>query len=308
MPLSFADLKRNSRNPNSLEQLAGQLAKVKAPTQKYDNDDDRFWYPETDKAGNGLALIRFLPACAAESTEDGPGIPLVRLWDHSFKGPGGWYIEKSLTTLGQPDPVSEHNSTLWNTGNKDDQKLASSRKRRLYFISNILVIKDPLKPENNNKVKLFRYGVKIYDKLNALMNPSDQAMEMGQARENPFDLWTGRNFKMEIVTKDNGFRNYDNSVFLEAKPLSDSEDEMERIYNELYPLQPFLAPDQFKSYDELKAKFYKAIGKSPVAVPDVAAPVQGNTFDDVTEDVIDDDDADLESKANFFKELQKHSK
>lgn len=250
--MSFADLKRSSSS--SFDKLNQALSKLNTSNER--SGDDRLWKPATDKAGNGYAVIRFLPA------PDGEDIPFVRIWDHGFQGPGGWYIEKSLTTHGKDDPVTEYNSTLWNTGLDSDKEIARKQKRRLSYYSNIYVVKDPANPENEGKVFLYKYGKKIFDKLNDLMNPSFE----DEKPVNPFDLWTGANFKLKI-RKVEGYPNYDKSEFDTPGPLSDNDEELEMIYKKEYSLQELLDPKHFKSYDELKAKLDRALGRTGQTAP-----------------------------------------
>ncbi len=238
--MSFKDLKSNSRS--SFEKLTGELNKLTSKSESY--KDDRIWKPETDKAGNGYAVIRFLPAPQNEE------LPWVRVFNHGFKGPGGWYIENSLTTLGQKDPVSEMNSQLWNSGVDSDKEIARQRKRRLSYFANIYVVSDPKNPENEGKVFLYKFGKKIFDKIMDKMQPEfedDEAV-------NPFDLWTGANFRLKI-RKVAGFVNYDKSEFESASALLDGDDEkLETLWKSQHSLQEFLSPSNFKSYDELKEK------------------------------------------------------
>ena len=244
--VDFASMKK-SRSAQ-LEKINNELTKLSNP-EGGGGADDRFWKPEVDKAGNGYAVIRFLPAPGDED------VPFVRIWDHGFQGPGGWYIEKSLTTLGQKDPVSEYNSELWNSGIEANKDLVRKQKRRLAFISNIYVVKDPAHPENEGKVFLYQYGKKIFDKLNAAMHPEFQDEEP----INPFDLWTGANFKLKIRQVE-GYRNYDSSAFDTAGPLSDSDDKLESIWKSESSLQEFIDPKNFKSYEELKTKLHRVLG------------------------------------------------
>lgn len=246
---SFASLRKNSKS--QFDKLINEVQKLNTPTQG-SQEDNRFWKPEVDKAGNGYAIIRFLPTPGDDGDE---GTPYVRIWDHGFQGPGGWYIEKSLTTLGQKDPVSEYNSQLWNSGIEANKELVRKYKRRLSFISNIYVVKDPAHPENEGKVMLFKYGKKIWDKIELAMNPEFE----DEQKINPFDLWEGANFKLKI-RKVEGYRNYDKSEFEEAGPLMDDDSELEGIWKKEYSLQSFLDPKEFKSYDELKARLNKALG------------------------------------------------
>jgi hypothetical protein len=242
--VDFSQLKKASSQ--SLDKLTAELNKLSNP-QEQKKGDDRFWQPAVDKAGNGYAVIRFLPAPAGED------IPFVRLFDHGFKGPSGkWYIENSLTSIGQKDPVSEYNSYLWNLSSDDNspsRKQARAQKRRLHYISNIYVVKDPANPENEGKVFLFKYGKKIFDKLNDLMNPQFP----DEAPINPFDFWQGANFNLKIRNLE-GYRNYDKSEFSKSSPLLDDDEELEKLWKKEYPLQAFFAPENFKSYDDLKTK------------------------------------------------------
>lgn len=261
--VDFAKLKANS-GKKSLEALASEVNKLQSPAEK-GAADDRFWSPTVDKAGNGYAVIRFLPAPAEED------VPFIRMFDHGFQGPTGlWYIENSLTTLGKPDPVSEYNSKLWNSVSDDDapeRKQVRKQKRRLHFISNIYVVHDSGKPENEGKVFLYKYGKKIFDKLNEAMNPQFADEEAF----NPFDLWAGANFKLKIRNVE-GYRNYDRSEFDRPGPLSADDSELENIWKSEHSLQAFLAPSNFKSYDELQERLLKVLDTSaPAAKRAVAA-------------------------------------
>jgi hypothetical protein len=242
--VDFSQLKKASSQ--SLDKLTAELNKLSNP-QEQKKGDDRFWQASVDKAGNGYAVIRFLPAPAGED------IPFVRLFDHGFKGPSGkWYIENSLTSINQKDPVSEYNSYLWNLSNDDNsdsRKQARAQKRRLHYISNIYVVKDPSNPENEGKVFLYKYGKKIFDKLNDLMNPQFP----DEAPVNPFDFWQGANFNLKIRNVE-GYRNYDKSEFSNSSPLLNDDEELEKLWKKEYPLQAFLAPENFKSFDDLKTK------------------------------------------------------
>lgn len=246
--VDFAKLKANS-GKKSLEDLNAKITKV-AGNQESKSGDDRFWYPSVDKAGNGYAVIRFLPA---PQNED---VPFVRVFDHGFQGPGGWYIEKSLTTLNKPDPLSEYNSKLWNSGIEANKEIARKQKRRLHFISNIYIVHDSNNPENEGKVFLFKYGKKIFDKLNEAMNPQFADEEA----INPFDLWAGANFKLKIRNVE-GYRNYDKSEFDKQKPLLSDDDELETIWKSEHSLQEFLDPKNFKSYEELKERLNKVLSE-----------------------------------------------
>ena len=252
--MSFANMKKN-RN-KSLESLIKETEKINSPSFG-NGDDDRFWRTALDKSGNGYAVIRFLPAPTGED------VPWVRTFNHGFQGPGGWYIENSLTTLGQKDPVSEYNTSLWNSGIEANKDIARKQKRRLTYISNIYIVKDPSNPENEGTVRLFKYGKKIFDKVNDMMNPSFE----DETPVNPFDFWEGANFKMKIRKVD-GFSNYDKSEFDNPAPLLEDDDKMEEIWKTQHSLQEFLAPEHFKSYNDLKVKLDKILGTA--TVPTVA--------------------------------------
>jgi len=247
--MSFETLKQN--RAASISKLVEAAEKISTPTKTY--GDDRLWSPAVDKAGNGYAVIRFLPA------KEGEDLPWVRFWDHGFKGPTGrWYIENSLTSIGQPDPVSEINSLLWNSGNEKDKEIARERKRRLHYVSNILVVSDPANPENEGKIFLYKFGKKIFDKIMDIMQPQFQ----DETPVNPFDFWAGANFKLKIRNFE-GYRNYDNSEFESISELfGGDEAKLEKIYGSLYSLKDFIDPANYKSYADLKRKLVEVLGEA----------------------------------------------
>ena len=255
--MSFANLKRDRGQINKLV-AAAEAVGGGASSNKY--TDDRMWKPTVDKQNNGYAIIRFLPAT------EGAELPWIRFWDHGFKGPTGkWYIEKSLTSIGQEDPVGELNSRLWNSGIEADKETARAQKRRLHHVSNILVVSDPGNPANEGKVFLYNYGKKIFDKLMDAMQPEFADEEP----INPFDFWNGANFKLKIRDVE-GYRNYDKSEFASQEALSEDDDKLESIYNSMHDLNVY-AKDGYKSYAELKTKLMSVLGESAVAgAPSVA--------------------------------------
>ena len=244
--MSFSDLKKQSKLGNLTAKLVKEVEKMNSSNS---SSDERVWRLECDKAGNGFAVIRFLPA------PNGEDLPFVKLYSHAFQGPGGWYIESSLTTLGQKDPVSELNSELWNNGTDAGKELARKQKRKLTYVSNIYVVKDPANPANEGKVFLFKYGKKIFDKLTAAMQPEFEDEEA----IDPFDFWQGANFKLKAKNVA-GYRNYDSSEFAAPSPLLDDDDAMEAVWKKQYSLAELVAADQFKSYDELKKRLDYVLG------------------------------------------------
>ena len=276
MTTSFSALKK--QRTNSFDKLNQQLQKMTTPSG---NDDEGYWKLEVDKAGNGYAVIRFLPAPPGED------MPFVRMWDHGFQGPGGWYIENSLTTLGQEDPVSEYNSKLWNEdGSNAAKDQVRKQKRRLNFYANIYVVRDPANPSNEGKVFMYRFGKKIFDMLNDAMNPQYE----DETPINPFDFWEGADFKLKARNVE-GYRNYDKSEFAEPAPLSDpdgnalSDEQLEEVWNQQKSLAEIVDPKNFKSYDELKAKLYKVLAL------DGGARAPHNSAED--------DEPEMEFKPNF---------
>ena len=242
--MSFASLKKSSFQ--DLLAKADNLNKTEAK-----GPDERLWKPEVDKAGNGYAVIRFLPA------PNGEDLPWAQVWTHAFQGPGGWYIENSLTTLGKKDPVSDLNRELWNSGGEGSPQRSQARnqKRKLNYYSNIYVVKDSANPSNEGKVFLYRYGKKIFDKVMESMQPAFE----DETPVNPFDLWKGADFKLKI-TKVAGFWNYDKSEFDAPSVLGDLDDkELEGIWKQEHSLAAFTADDQFKSYDELKERLERTL-------------------------------------------------
>ena len=247
--MSFADLKKKSSLGSLTQKLVKEVEKMNTTGG---GADERLWKPEVDKTGNGYAVLRFLPA------PEGEEIPWVKLYSHAFQGPGGWYIENSLTTVGKKDPVSEHNRELWNSGNESDKDVVRRQKRKLSYYSNIYVVKDPVNPSNEGKVFLFKYGKKIFDKVMEAMQPEFE----DETPINPFDFWQGANFKLKIVKKD-GFWNYDKSEFDAVSPLLEDEDALEALWNKEYSLSALVAADQFKSYDDLEQRLKYVLGQKP---------------------------------------------
>ena len=244
--MSFANLKKQSKLGSLTAKLVKEVEKLNTNGA---SGDDRLWKLEVDKSGNGYAVIRFLPA------PDGEDLPFVKLYSHAFQGPGGWYIENSLTTLGSKDPVSEYNSQLWNNGTDAGKDAARKQKRKLTYISNIYVVKDPANPENEGKVFLYKYGKKIFDKLTAAMQPEFEDEEA----IDPFDFWQGANFKLKAKNVA-GYRNYDSSEFTAVTPLLDDDDALEAVWKKENSLKEFIDADQFKSYDDLKKRLEYVLG------------------------------------------------
>jgi len=255
--MSFTSLSELRKSRGGFDSLMKEVDKISNPTNEI-KTDDRFWVPAVDKAGNGFSIIRFLPPSKGEE------LPWVRIWTHGFQGPGGkWYIENSLTTIGQADPVSEYNTILWNSGLEADKELARKQKRKLNYVCNILVIQDSATPENEGKVMLFRFGKKIFDKIKDISQPNPAFQD--EKPVNPFDFWEGANFRLKIRQFE-GYRNYDKSEFDKPSQVADSDSKIENIWNRQYPLTELLDPKYFKSYDFLKQKFESVIGVSHASV------------------------------------------
>ena len=297
--MSFADMKK--KRGEKLQSLLKETAKINTPSQGQ-GDDDRFWRPELDKSGNGMAVVRFLPA------PDSEDLPWARMWNHGFQGPGGWYIENSLTTLGQKDPVSEYNSQLWNSGIEANKEIARKQKRRLTYIANVYVVKDPANPQNEGSIRLYKFGKKIWDKINDKMNPEFE----DETPVNPFDLWEGANFKIKIRKLD-GFSNYDKSEFENPAVLDEDEAKMEEIWKSEHSLSEFTDPKNFKSYSDLKEKLDRVLGKqtdtpTPTDVPfdggKPMTPAQAAVKPPVTEThVATAATAETEDDMSYFKQL-----
>lgn len=294
-----------SYNFNALKRSRGSVEKLTQEIQKLSQNnkqDDRFWEPTVDKAGNGHAILRFLPA-PPQDGED--GLPWIRMWSHSFQGPGGWFINNCPTTIEEKCPVCEGNNVLWNSGIEANQAIVRIRKRKLHYIANVLIVSDPAKPENDGKVKLFKFGKKIFDKVYEKMHPEFP----DEVAFSPFDLWDGANFKLKIRRVDD-YRNYDKSEFATQSPISDSDEKLESIWKQEHSLKEFLDKKNFKPYDQLETRRAKVIGTvpqtlsaevsqekmvsdyeddAPTSKPTVQAPSQ----------MPDEDDGDL----SFFKNL-----
>tara|TARA_B100001057_G_scaffold316378_2_gene316529 strand:- start:792 stop:1661 length:870 start_codon:yes stop_codon:yes gene_type:complete len=261
--MSFASLKKQSSLGSLTAKLIKEVEKSNSPNQ----GDDRLWKPEVDKAGNGYAVVRFLPA------PDGEDLPWVKMYSHAFQGPGGWYIENSLTTLNGKDPVSEYNTQLWNSGVDSDKEIARKQKRKLSYYANIYVVKDPSNPSNEGGVFLYKFGKKIFDKIMGAMQPEFE----DETPLNPFDFWQGADFKIKIK-KVAGYWNYDSSEFAAVSPLLKDDDALEALWKKEHSLAELVSTDQFKSYDDLKKRLDSVLKLTP-------APVQRRQ----EEELIDED-------------------
>jgi len=290
--MDFETLKSSSSNFDKLTKALESNLNPEDQSNKNKYQDDRFWKPELDKTGNGYAVIRFLPAVSGEE------LPWQRVWSHAFQGPGGWYIENSLTTLNQKDPVSEENTRLWNTGVDSDKEIARKRKRKLSYYSNILVVSDPKHPENEGKVFLFKFGKKIFDKITEAMQPAFE----DEAAINPFDFWKGANFKLKIRKVD-GYWNYDKSEFETPTTVASDDNAIKEIWAKQYALKPFLAADNFKTYDELKEKLNRVLAgaRNAETVDKTDLPPQSNGKAKSMNDSVDASDDD--DTMSYFSKL-----
>ena len=293
--MSFANLKRQSGN---LDKLSKAIEALSQSSEGGSEKSDNFWRPEVDKAGNGMATIRFLPA----SEKDGEdGLPWVKIFSHGFQGPGGWLIDNCLTTKNQQCPVCEHNSTLWNSGIEANKDVVRKQKRKLNYIANVYIVSDPKHPENEGKIKLFKFGKKIFDKVTEAMNPQFE----DETPINPFDMWKGANFKLKI-RKVEGYQNYDKSEFDSPSVLSDDDAKLEQIWKDSFSLAELVGDKEFKSYDALKGRLDKVLGLNGEAPRTTVEQVKAKTFDAPkakAEDSPFKDDTSEEDDLSYFAKL-----
>ena len=289
---SFANLKRNR---SDIKTLTKAIEATSQPAEAGSKDDTRFWQPEVDKAGNGMAVIRFLPAPAVDGDD---ALPWVRTFSHGFQGPGGWFIDNCLTTLNEKCPVCEHNNTLWNSGIEANKEIARKQKRKLSYVANILVVSDPTNPSNEGEIRLYKFGKKIFDKITEAMNPEFA----DETPVNPFDLWEGANFKLKIRNVE-GYRNYDKSEFATPSALLDGDDEkLEELWKKEFSLKDFTEKKQFKPYDQLKSRLDKVLGFEGSAPTTKADTAVVSKFNDDDISVIDKPMAEDED-LDYFKSL-----
>jgi hypothetical protein len=291
---SFANLKRQSGN---LDKLSKAIEALNTNSESSDKENN-FWRPQVDKAGNGMAIIRFLPAPSADGDDS---LPWVKVHSHGFQGPGGWLIDNCLTTKNQQCPVCEHNSALWNSGIEANKEIVRKQKRKLNYIANVYIVSDPANKENEGQVKLFKFGKKIFDKITEAMNPAFE----DETAINPFDLWKGANFKLKIRKVD-GFQNYDKSEFDSAGPLLNDDEVLEKIWQSEYSLQEQVAEKEFKTYDVLKARLDKVLGLNGDAPRTTVEQVKAKTFDAPKKQAEDSpfkDDTSDEDDMSYFAKL-----
>jgi hypothetical protein len=290
---SFANLKRSSGNLDKLSKAIEAISGTEASDKP-----DNYWRPAVDKSGNGMATIRFLPA----SEKDGDdGLPWVKIFSHGFQGPGGWLIDNCLTTKNQQCPVCEHNSTLWNSGIEANKDVVRKQKRKLNYIANVYIVSDPKHPENEGKIKLFKFGKKIFDKITEAMNPQFE----DETPINPFDMWKGANFKLKI-RKVEGYQNYDKSEFDSPSVLSDDDAKLEQIWKDSFSLSELTGDKEFKSYDVLKQRLDKVLGLNGEAPKTTVEQVKAKTFDAPkakAEDSPFKDDTSEEDDLSYFAKL-----
>ena len=297
---TLSDLRKQRGN---FDNLMKEVEKISNPQSNFKQNDEREWKPTVDKAGNGYAVIRFLPAPQSED------MPWVRIWNHGFQGPTGkWYIENSLTTLNKPDPVSELNSELWNSGVEANKEIARKQKRRLNYYANILVVEDSANPDSVGNVYLYKFGKKIFDKIKDVMQPQFE----DETPVNPFDFWEGANFKLKIRQVE-GFRNYDKSEFDAVTAISDDDAKIETIWNQQHSLQEKVGEGEFKSYEELKSKLDMVLsGGAKVATAEQISQTTGDAEDDQFMEKVKsvqassnglDDDSSEDDTLSYFKSL-----
>jgi len=289
---SFANLKRNR---SSLDKLTKAIeASGQSSSEAGSKDDTRMWQPSVDKSGNGMAVIRFLPAPAVDGDD---ALPWVRTFSHGFQGPGGWFIDNCLTTLNEKCPVCEHNNTLWNSGIEANKDVARKQKRKLSYLANVLIVSDPSNPENEGQIKLFKFGKKIFDKITEAMNPEFA----DETPVNPFDLWEGANFKLKIRNVE-GYRNYDKSEFADKSALLDGDDaKLEELWKKEFSLKEFTEKKQFKPYDQLKSRLDKVLGFEGALSTIKAEDVVLRNFTDDEVKILDK--AVVEDDLDYFKSL-----
>ena len=268
--MSFNTLSELRKQRGNFDNLMKEVEKISNPTS-FKKGDDREWKPTVDKAGNGYAVIRFLPA------PQGEDMPWVRIWNPGFQGPTGkWYIENSLTTLNKQDPVSELNSELWNSGVEANKEIARKQKRRLNYYANIMVVEDKANPDSEGNVYLYKFGKKIFDKIKDVMQPQFE----DEQPVNPFDFWEGANFKLKIRQVE-GFRNYDKSEFDNPSAISDDDAKIEEAWAKQHSLQEKVSPGEFKTYEELKSKLDMVLtGGAKVATAEQISQTTNDAADD----------------------------
>ena len=290
---SFANLKRNR---SSLDKLTKAIeASTQSNSEAGSKDDTRMWQPSVDKSGNGMAVIRFLPAPAVDGDD---ALPWIRVFSHGFQGPGGWYIDNCLTTLNEKCPVCEHNNTLWNSGIEANKDVARKQKRKLSYIANILVVSDPSNPENEGEIKLYKFGKKIFDKITEAMNPEFA----DETPVNPFDMWEGANFKLKIRNVE-GYRNYDKSEFADKSALLDGDDaKLEELWKQEFSLKEFTEKKQFKPYDQLKSRLDKVLGFEGTVASIKAEDVELRNFSEEEIKVLDKSTS-VDEDLDYFKSL-----
>lgn len=258
--MDFKQLKKQSKS--GIAALTEKLLKEaeKLNSGSYSDDVNQFKL-ETDKAGNGRAILRFLPAPSGEDA------PFVKLYNHGFQVNNKWLIENCPTTIGEQCALCASNSALWNSGIESDKNIARDRKRKLSYYANVYVVSNPANPELEGTVKIFRFGQKIFDKIVAAMKPEFEGDPVIQ----PFDFWEGANFRLISKTitttiggKERRMPNYDDSKFESQSEFLKGDDTLlEEVYNQLHSLAEIVDPSKFKSYEELEKRLNAVVSSRP---------------------------------------------
>lgn len=235
--------------PSNLEKLREATKVTPGNTRR---DDEGYWKLTADKAGNGSAIIRFLPAPPPET------FPFAMHYRVAFKGPNGWYINNSRTTLNESDPVADFNNKLYATNEPELKAQGSKQSRKLTYTSNIYVVSDKANPANEGKVFLFRYGKKIFEKLSKAISETPEFD--GDVAFDPYHPIEGANFRLR-QKQQFGFPNYDDSAFEAPSPMfRGDEAAIMAVLSQLKSLTAVVDPSNFLPYDELKKQLDQKLG------------------------------------------------
>jgi hypothetical protein len=245
------------------DNLKNNLQKGVGDKTNKDFNDPREWKLQRDENDSGTAVIRLLPG------KGGTTPPVVRIYEHSTRifnkasNKYRYYIEPSPASIEEDCPVSDIWYELGDIGTDEALKMQKTFSRSVKFISNVLVVNDPANPENNGKVFYWKYGVKLFEKFQAALEPTQAQLDVGKKPIQLFDPEEGANIILESA-RVGGFVNYDGTTIMDPSAAFESEEEMDdAILEKCIDLTEFISEDYYKPYAELKKKIAWVLEKSP---------------------------------------------
>jgi len=170
----------------------------------YDKENDMY-VPNLAKTKDGIykSIIRFIPNIS------NPKEPFIKKYVYWLDDPitGEKFSVDCPSNVGKPSILQELFFKYNSSKSYEEKEYAKYFKRSLSCYALIQIVKDDNDPESEGKLKIFRFGQKIYNMIKGENQP--------EINENldPFHPIIGRNLYL-VVTKVANNNNYDQSKFL----------------------------------------------------------------------------------------------